>query len=132
MTEEERVVAKAFIDEQNIRMVSERRALEKAGGKWDQPATNEELCRAEDRLIQILMNHKQWIKQVEARLEKMQTELAHTSGHAMHFVGNWQRAMGYSAGAVVSHADASWTAIVDIKSGSKEPGQQGAHWARLS
>ncbi|MDQ0027747.1 hypothetical protein J2X90_005583 [Variovorax paradoxus] len=132
MTEKATPEVKAFIDAQNLRMVSERRFLEKLGDKWDRPATNEELWKAEDRMNWVLDSYKESIEQLQAKIKKLETELAHTSGHAMHFVGNWQRAMGYSAGAVVSHADASWTAIVDVKSGSKEPGQQGAHWARLS
>lgn len=132
MTEKATPEVKAFIDAQNLRMVSDRRFMEKAGDKWDRPATNEELWRAEDRMHWVLDSYKESIENLESKLKKLQTELTHTSGHAMHFVGNWQRAMGYSAGAVVSHADASWTAIVDVKSGGKEPGQQGAHWARLS
>jgi hypothetical protein len=132
MNEEATPEVKEFVDAQNLRMLSERRFMEKAGDKWDRPATNEELCRAEDRMKWVLDSYKESIEQLVAKIKKLETELAHTSGHAMHFAGDWQRAMSYSAGAVVSHADASWTAIVDIKSGSKEPGQQGAHWARLS
>lgn len=132
MTEKVTPEVQAFVDAQNLRMVSHRRFLEKAGDKWDRPATNEELYRAEDRLLWVLDSYKESIEKLESKIKKLEKELAHTSGHAMHFAGDWQRAMSYSAGAVVSHGDASWTAIVDVKSGGKDPGQQGALWARLS
>ena len=118
-------------DDAQVRLVDIRRSFEKAGIKWDANVPVHMLMAVTQNLIDLLGAAEKRIAALEKQAAGMQKAVDHHTKHALIFRGEWQEAESYSAGCVVRHRGAVFTALKDINPGKAEPGRQGSGWSLI-